>query len=151
MTLGNCWLIKDDTQARARGERVFRDMFWGIENMDAPGSANSMSNRDTMSEKEVLATLSGFQYQESQRSLYLELLKSDISNHLLSKLPQDNKTKTKTPAPTVHTSLMKPQSSTSYLKALSIKGNSAHNNTCIFIDICNIYVIQKYNNYHLKY
>ena len=51
--------------------------------MDDPGSANSMSNMDTMSDKEVLATLSVFYYQESQRTLYADLLRLDMSNHLL--------------------------------------------------------------------
>ena len=47
-----------------------------------------MSNRDTNSDTEVLATLSGFQYQESQKTFYLEMLKTDITKHLIALLPQ---------------------------------------------------------------
>ena len=80
-TFAQCWLVQDDIKARTNGERVFFwDRFWGRSKMDNPSSANSMSNRDTISDKELLATLSGFQHQdpESQRALYVDLLKSDI-------------------------------------------------------------------------
>ncbi len=66
--------------------------------MDVPGSANSMINRDTMTDKEVLATLSGSQHRESQRTFYFEVLRSDISNHLLSNIPQDIKAKGTNPS-----------------------------------------------------
>ena len=75
MILGKCWLFQDDIKARTNGGRVFWDRFWGRGSMDNPGSANTMSNRDTISDKEVLATLSGFQNKESQRILYLGALK----------------------------------------------------------------------------
>ena len=61
MILGKCWLLQDDIKARTNWETVCWDRFWGRGNMDSPGAANSMSNRDTISDKEVLATLSGFQ------------------------------------------------------------------------------------------
>ena len=62
LTIVKCWLIQDDIKARTNGERVFWDRFWDRDNMDNPGSANSMSNTYTISDQEVLATLSGFQY-----------------------------------------------------------------------------------------
>ena len=88
MILGKCWLTQGDTKDKTNGTRVFWDTFWGRGNMDNPGSAHSMRSRDTISDMEVLATLSGVQYQESQRSFYLEVLKSDTSSHLLSNVPQ---------------------------------------------------------------
>ena len=50
-----------------------------------------MIDRGTISDTEVLATLSGFQYQESHMTFYVDVLKSDIYSHLLSKVPQDIK------------------------------------------------------------
>ena len=98
MLLGKCWQLQYDIKARAHGERVFWDKFWGRGNMDNLESANSISNRDTISDIEVLATLSGFQYQASHRSFYLDVLKSDISNHLLFKAPQDIKNQDPNPS-----------------------------------------------------
>ena len=102
MILGKCWLIQDDIKVQTNGEnKVFKDKFWGRGHMDNPSSANSMSNRGTISDMEVRATLSGFQYQESQRSFYSEVLKSDISIHLLSKLspaPRASRARAHTPA-----------------------------------------------------
>ena len=54
-------LILGQYQGQDKGERVFWDKFWGVEHMDAPSSANSMSHRDTMTDKEVLPTFSRFQ------------------------------------------------------------------------------------------
>ena len=65
MMIGTRWLM-GYIKARTRGEAALLCRFWVIENMDDPGSSNSMSNRDTMLYKEVLATLSRFQFQESQ-------------------------------------------------------------------------------------
>ena len=89
MTLGSCWLMQDDMKARTRGERVSGTGSGPEATPKNQLSANAMVNRDTISDKEVLATLSGFQYQESQRSLSVEFLKSCKSNHLLSRFPQD--------------------------------------------------------------
>ena len=71
---------------------MFWDKFWGIKkgSMDNQCSANFMSNKDTMPDKAVLVTFSGFQYQECQRTFYLELLNS-TSPITLSKLPQNIK------------------------------------------------------------
>ena len=88
MILGTCWMIKDGMKANTNEDKVFWDEFWGIENTDAPSSAYSMSIRDTIRDKAVLATLSGFQYQEIGKSCSLDVFKSDISSHLLSKVPQ---------------------------------------------------------------
>ena len=103
MIVGKLWMQQDEIKARTDGERVFWDRFWGRCNMGNPSSANSMINRDTISDKEVLATLSGLQYQESQRSFCLEVLKSDISRHLLSMLPQDIKNQYTNPSFTLST------------------------------------------------
>ena len=56
------------------------DRLWGTkkDNVENQCSANLMSNRGPISDKEVLATLSGLQYQECHMSLYLELLNPDI-------------------------------------------------------------------------
>ena len=126
MVIGKFWLIQDAMNARTNGGRVFWDRFWGRDNMDNPGSVNSVSNRDTISDQEVLATLSGLQPQESQMSLYLELLTSDISNHLLSNVPQEIDNQDQTP-----TSLGQPlapaQSSMSSATPLCWQGGSASN------------------------
>ncbi|MFM7990556.1 MAG: hypothetical protein ACKPKO_65675, partial [Candidatus Fonsibacter sp.] len=66
MILGKVLVGPGSYQGLDKGERVVWVRFWALINMNAPGSANSVSNGDTMSDKEVLATLSGFQYQESQ-------------------------------------------------------------------------------------
>ena len=89
MILGKCWLPQEDIKAKTNWERVFWDKFWGKCNMDNTGSSNSMSNSDTISDMEVLATLSGLQYQEYGKSFYLEVLNTDISSHLISKVPKD--------------------------------------------------------------
>ena len=108
MCIGKCWLIQDGIKARTNGERVFWDRLWDSANMENPGSANSMSNRDTISDKEVLATMTGFQYQGSQRSLYLELLKSQTYPTTCSPIsPQDIKNQDPNPSftwPTTGTS-----------------------------------------------
>ncbi len=82
MNLGECWLLQADIKARTNGGRVFWDRFWGRSKIDIPSSASSMSNRDTIPDMEVIATLSGFQYQESGKSfLYVDVLNTDISSH----------------------------------------------------------------------
>ena len=63
-------LRQHDIKARTHGGRVFWGRFWGTKkgSLDNQCSANFMSNRGTMPDKEVLATLSQLQYQECQRS-----------------------------------------------------------------------------------
>ena len=73
MIIGKGLLAQYDINAKTKWEIVFWDSFWGIDNMDAPSSANSMMNKDTMSDTEVLATLSGVQYKESKRTAYFGL------------------------------------------------------------------------------
>ena len=96
--LSNLWLELEDIKQRTGGQRVLWDRFWSNkrDHIDNQGSANFMSNRDTNSDTEALATLSGFQYQESNKSFYLEMLKTDISKHLISRLPRMSRTKTPT-------------------------------------------------------
>jgi hypothetical protein len=91
--LSKLWLTQEDVRTRTGGSRVLWDRFWGNKRdyLDNSGSANFMSNRDISSDSEALATLSGFQYQESQKTFYLEMLKGDISKHLINRLPQDVK------------------------------------------------------------
>jgi hypothetical protein len=91
--LSKVWLRQEEIKTRTGGSRVLWDRFWNTkkEYLDNPDSSNFMSNRDTNSDTEVLATLSGFQYQESQRTFYLEMLKTDISKYLMERLPQDIK------------------------------------------------------------
>ena len=36
MIFGKCWPIEDDIKARASGERVFWDRFWGIAKHGCP-------------------------------------------------------------------------------------------------------------------
>ena len=74
-TLSNMWFIQDDILARTGGGRVFWDRFWGTkrDNMENQCSANFMINKDTMSDKAVLGTVSGVQYQACQRSFSLQL------------------------------------------------------------------------------
>ena len=98
LIIGKRWFLQDDIKAKTHGEIVFWDKFWGKGKQDNLISANSMSNRDNISDVEVLATLSGFQYQGSGKSFYLDVLKSDISNHLLSKAPQDIKSQGHNPS-----------------------------------------------------
>ena len=98
LILGKCWLIKYDAKAKTKGTRVFWDKFLGKGNMDNQSSANSLSNRETASDMEVLATLSGFQYRESGKSYYVDMRKSDIASHLLSNVPQYIKNQDPTPS-----------------------------------------------------
>ena len=89
MILGKCWLLQNASTARTNWEIVFWDNFWCNNNMDNPSSADSMINRGTISDMDELVTLSGFQYQESGTIVcYVDVLKSDVSNHLLANVVQ---------------------------------------------------------------
>ena len=92
------WLLHVDIKARIGGGRCFgtcsgAGATWRTSAMPTIGSIGTPYQ--TM---RYFATLSRLQYQESQRSVYWELLKSDIANHLLPKHPLDIKSQDPNPS-----------------------------------------------------